>query len=630
MTGIVKVTVGSVVSLNSVGTYVVKKFDSPTKVVVVQMGTDTEVIVPISELKPWKSANVETPRPDLESISEEKFAEANKKYEAIKVLVEKGRTTKAEVLEVANAIGVSTSSVYRWIKNFKSGFLITNILRKERSDIGKSRLDSQVEQIVGQVISEYWLTPEKRSYALLHREIQRRCRVAKVPSPSLPTVVERANRVDPIEATKKRHGRSKADKLKLIQGTVPNVDRPYSVIQIDHTLVDIELVDSENRVSIGRPWITIAIDVYSRMVVGYYISFDPPGMLGTGICIANLMLPKGSWMSQLGVSYDYPCMGRPRVIHLDNAKEFHSHTLDRGCQEYGIDIHFRKVATPRYGGHIERLMGTFAKEIKALSGTTFSNYIQKGDYNSTQRAAFTLKKFEEWIAHMFLGVYHQSVHSSLGEPPLAKYKKAFLGTKDAPFPGLVEFVLDEQKLRLDFLPMFEGTIQPYGVKIDHITYTADVLRRWVGAKDPKAPSRKRKFLFRRDPRDISYIYFYDPDAKMHFKIPYRDRTHPAISLWELRAVRKFLVLQGRAAVDESTLFRAYEAMRKIEEQEQKETARVRRSDAMKRAIRRKESPQPKPLTKPKAIMQDLQANELPILPANATGTHDGFDEIERY
>jgi len=71
-------------------------------------------------------------------------------------------------------------------------------------------------------------------------------------------------------------------------------------------------------------------------------------------------------------------------------------------------------------------------------------------------------------------------------------------------------------------------------------------------------------------------------------------------------------------------------MRKIEEQEQKETARVRRSDSMKRAIRRKESPQPMPLTKSKTDMHDLQANDLPILPANAAGIHDGFDEIERY
>jgi hypothetical protein len=37
------------------------------------------------------------------------------------------------------------------------------------------------------------------------------------------------------------------------------------VVQIDHTLLDIILVDDLHRLSIGRPWITLAIDVFSRI-----------------------------------------------------------------------------------------------------------------------------------------------------------------------------------------------------------------------------------------------------------------------------------------------------------------------------------------------------------------------------
>jgi putative transposase len=53
-----------------------------------------------------------------------------------------------------------------------------------------------------------------------------------------------------------------------------------------------------------------------------------------------------------------PICGIPDGIHLDNAKEFHSHALVRGAQEYGIELSYRPLGQPHYGGHIERLIGT--------------------------------------------------------------------------------------------------------------------------------------------------------------------------------------------------------------------------------------------------------------------------------
>jgi transposase InsO family protein len=36
----------------------------------------------------------------------------------------------------------------------------------------------------------------------------------------------------------------------------------------------------------------------------------------------------------------------PRSIHVDNAREFHSDVLVRGCQEYGIQLDHRPVGVP--------------------------------------------------------------------------------------------------------------------------------------------------------------------------------------------------------------------------------------------------------------------------------------------
>jgi putative transposase len=48
-------------------------------------------------------------------------------------------------------------------------------------------------------------------------------------------------------------------------------------VQIDHTEVDVFLDDDETRNTIDiRPWLTLAIDVFTRMIVGFHLSMDKP------------------------------------------------------------------------------------------------------------------------------------------------------------------------------------------------------------------------------------------------------------------------------------------------------------------------------------------------------------------
>ncbi|MDQ6759647.1 MAG: Mu transposase C-terminal domain-containing protein [Acidobacteriota bacterium] len=100
-------------------------------------------------------------------------------------------------------------------------------------------------------------------------------------------------------------------------------------------------------------------------------------------------------------------------------------------------------------------------------------------------------------------------------------------------------------MRLDFMPFFERVVQPTGIHIDGIDYYHDVLRTWIAAADPGNPALHRKFIVRRDPRDISRVYFYDPELEQYFEIPYRDRSRPVMSLWELRAAQESVRQQGR-------------------------------------------------------------------------------------
>lgn len=89
-------------------------------------------------------------------------------------------------------------------------------------------------------------------------------------------------------------------------------------------MLDIQLVDDIDRMPIGRPWITLAIDVFSRMVAGMYVSIDPPGALSTGLCIAHAVLPKERWLAKHDIANSWPVWGVMSVVHADNAKEWPS------------------------------------------------------------------------------------------------------------------------------------------------------------------------------------------------------------------------------------------------------------------------------------------------------------------
>lgn len=524
-------------------------------------------------------ADEEQPDTELSLVSDEDWQEANRRYQIIRPLLGEHRRTKEGVVEQARGAGVHISTLYRWLDAYERSGLVSALLPGKRGyPQGKMRLSTEVEAIVSATIEDFYLHKQKRSTQETCKEVLRRCRSASVPPPHPNTVRNRIALVSEKLQIERRHGRRAAkERFSPLIGHFPGADYPLSVVQIDHTPLDIILVDDLHRYPIGRPWITLIIDVFSRMVAGFYVSLDPPGSLATGLAIANAILPKEQWLARHEITTPWPVWGVMKTIHADNAKEFRGNMLKRACEQHGINLEWRPVATPNYGGHIERLMGTFATEIHKLPGTTFSNIGERGEYESDKQSALTLLELERWLATFITGVYHQRVHSGIGTSPIKKYEQGVLGTPEQPGIGFPIRIVDEDRLRLDFMPYIERTIQQYGVVIDEIHYYSDVLRRWINTLDPQNARLKRKFVFKQDPRDISQLYFYDPEVKQYSVVPYRDTSRPAMSIWEMREARKRLEEEGRKEINEDLIFESYARMRAQEEQAVRETKRVRRS-----------------------------------------------------
>ncbi|MNO39374.1 hypothetical protein D3C76_295040 [compost metagenome] len=76
-------------------------------------------------------------------------------------------------------------------------------------------------------------------------------------------------------------------------------------------------MDDRHRKPIGRLWLSLAIDLNSRMVGGYYLALEEPSEISVAMCLAHSILPKEDWLNLHGIQGEWPVWGFPRVVHTD-------------------------------------------------------------------------------------------------------------------------------------------------------------------------------------------------------------------------------------------------------------------------------------------------------------------------
>lgn len=496
-----------------------------------------------------------------ETLSDEDWEVAQKTFAIMLPILEADGPSKEFVRDIARQLGKDISTIYRWKKQYRETGQISVFAPFHPSGgRGKSRLDPLVEAIVDECVRDEYLSQQRFRISDLMMSITSRCRRAGLAVPHPNSVRRRCEEIPDRIKTERREGRHAARKFVAAPGKFPGGSHPNEVWQIDHTPLDVCIVDDTSRLNIGRPWLTLAIDVFSRCVVGFYLSMDTPSTVSVGMALVHAILPKDGWLAARGFDVSWPMRGRPVIVHADNDKTFRTKLLNRTVTDYRFQMNWRPVKTPHWGGHIERLLGTLNFNFHTIPGTTFSNPRQRGDYKPHKEAVMTFREVEAHLVDLICGVYHQRKHSELNRPPTKQYEDGLLGNGTHVGIGLPPPEPDPERLRLDFLPFIERTVQRAGVQLDKIHYYDSVLDRWIHAKSPSNKKKKRLFLVRRDPRDISHVWFLDPDLNRYFKLPYRNIEHPAISSWDLNAVRKHLADQGAAEVDEELIFRTWERM----------------------------------------------------------------------
>lgn len=110
--------------------------------------------------------------------------------------------------------------------------------------------------------------------------VMSRCKEKGLVSPSRKTFYSEIKRLMTPEEFKKARQGEKAGYdleipyLSLERDTPKHGCRAFELGHIDHTQIDLQMVDESNGANMGKAWLTVLIDAFTRVILAWVILFD--------------------------------------------------------------------------------------------------------------------------------------------------------------------------------------------------------------------------------------------------------------------------------------------------------------------------------------------------------------------
>ncbi|GGJ86466.1 Mu transposase C-terminal domain-containing protein [Pseudomonas matsuisoli] len=467
-----------------------------------------------------RSRQVDFPTsPNLENISPESAEMAQERYK----ILTKCSDNEITIAEAAVTLNLSKVTIYKMLNNFiKENGVLQLIPHKRGRQAGQTLLDDKVSDIINDCIKKYYKGKGATARSVYENVVDK-CGAASLIAPSYSTIQRRIRKLSPLEKLTATHGAEYAkDKLGLKPGEY-KVSRPLERVQMDHTEVDIFLsVDGVESRPV-RPWLTVAVDVYTRVILGFYLALHSPSAVSVAATLSMACFTKTNFLNSIGAnSAKYPFYGKPKTIFLDNAAEFRSPKFVRACAFNDIAVEWRPKGKKHWGGIVERLIGTLMRRVHSLPGTTMSNVQQRGKENI--KASVTFERLLAWLA-LEIESYHNTPHKGLdGRSPANVWFSSFKNDRgNIYFPPIIA---DPFRFKLDFMPEERRNITPKGVQLKRNFYSSPALALHVGKKD---------VIVKYDPFSMKKVWVYINGE--YIEADY-GLTRPDMSLAELNLLHR--------------------------------------------------------------------------------------------
>ncbi|MBM7073499.1 DDE-type integrase/transposase/recombinase [Shewanella sp. 202IG2-18] len=335
---------------------------------------------------------------------------------------------------------------------------------------------------------------------------------------------------------------------------------PGSRYEIDATIADIYLVDdNDSDKVIGRPTIYMVIDVFSRMVAGFYIGFDNPSFPVAMKALISSFSSKVETCARYDIDISeeqWPCLGIPDVLLADRG-ELMSHQANYLVDAIGVRL---ESAPPRRGdakGIVERSFGTLQAKFKPyMPGVVTGNKVKKhGEKDYRVEAAVARSDFVEIMLYSILA------HNL--NKPLEKYDRASDMPENLPsIPidlwnwGLQHRTgrlrtIDTDIAKILLLPRQKVTVSELGVKLWGLIYTGKEIIKTGWMHRSSEVSRPKKLYAAYELGSANNIYLFPEEGKNTFWVcdistrsrEYRDLTW--YQVWERQALQKQALAEAK-------------------------------------------------------------------------------------
>lgn len=415
----------------------------------------------------------------------------------------------------------SDSTAIRWLKKLENSggnydsMISGNVLREK-----KPRKSDQIRQFIQSGLKKHYFVRNGLSISKTFRELKRQADRLKnsnerVESFSESTVRRIALETDPYTRDRMRLGVSyAAQKWRHSTGGI-YATRVMQRAEIDHTLLDLYVIDDRRGIPLGRPTVTIIVDAYSSYILSIYVSFEGGSIGRVAKTIKIALMPKDDLLGSLKFDNQWYTPGLWEVLVVDNGLEFHSSYLKSLCLLICSDLEFCPVRKPWFKPTVERTLGECCRmlpmpgRVEKIKGLT--KYV---DPKIT--ACIT---FSDLCAGLYKWVI--DVHPlRVNERKLSRPLDLFLeGMQSLPPP----VYLDD----LRPLEVLTGVEKRYrvshtGIEIMSLTYRSPELAEMARQIAPSFP-----VTVRIDPDDIGSIWVQHPNDLTWINVPATDSLYAA-------------------------------------------------------------------------------------------------------
>jgi len=433
------------------------------------------------------------------------------------------------------------STVYRWWLIYsRSGYDIRSLIPKtEKRGNYSGRYPSEVISIVKSSISAKFMSRERYTiqdtyYDCVLRvknENKLRPKDLHLPMPSYRLVRRVIGKIPKYDKHVARYGRQAARvKFRSVLGHV-STDTVLERVEIDHSRLNIFVIDDETMLPLGRPWLTVCIDYHSRSVLGIYIGFEPPSHLSVARCLREALLPKTDLKEKYpNIKNDWISYGVMQTLVVDNGREFHTESLDALCFSFGTTIQYTPRKTPWFKGVIERFIGSFNRGVtQGVPGTTFENFMEKDDYDAVKKATVTLSSIQEIARIWIVDFYHQKPHDALDQSPNSAWRES---------AAKIQIPLVENVDDLDHLlgKITTRMVSHKGVEINRLFYNSEGLTEMR----MKLGDILRNVTIRYDDGDLGNIYVTNPKTSEVIRVPAIEYDYAkGLTAWQHKVCKRF-------------------------------------------------------------------------------------------